>query len=239
MRILIVRHGDPDYEHNCLTEKGKREAELLSERLFNENIKKAYLSPYGRADQTAHAFLDKTNIPYETHEFLKEFPIRVKKPNKNEETCMWDFLPSFVEKNPAFFKKEEWYKIPIIAEANAKELYDKTVEDFDEIIASHGYKRNGIYYDAVNSNTDTIAFFCHFGIESVLLSHLFNCAPHILLQNTLALTSSVTTLVTEEREKGKAFFRMIGFGDISHLYGREEPSFQGRFCETFDSPERH
>ena len=35
MRLLIVRHGDPDYEHDTLTEKGWREAELLSERLSN------------------------------------------------------------------------------------------------------------------------------------------------------------------------------------------------------------
>ena len=26
MRIIFVRHGDPDYEHDTLTEKGHREA---------------------------------------------------------------------------------------------------------------------------------------------------------------------------------------------------------------------
>ena len=29
MRIIFVRHGDPDYEHDTLTEKGHREAALL------------------------------------------------------------------------------------------------------------------------------------------------------------------------------------------------------------------
>ena len=28
MRILIIRHGDPDYEHDSLTEKGWREGRL-------------------------------------------------------------------------------------------------------------------------------------------------------------------------------------------------------------------
>ena len=32
MRILLIRHGDPDYEHDTLTEKGRREAELLAKR---------------------------------------------------------------------------------------------------------------------------------------------------------------------------------------------------------------
>lgn len=33
MRLIIVRHGDPDYVKDSLTEKGWREAELLSDRL--------------------------------------------------------------------------------------------------------------------------------------------------------------------------------------------------------------
>lgn len=239
MRILIIRHGDPNYEKNCLTEKGVREAELLSYRLLKEDIKKAYLSPYGRADQTGHAYLDKTNIPYETCDFLREFPTRIKDPKTGERKCMWDLLPSFAEKYPSLYDINEWYKVPVLSEADAKGEYDRVIKGFDKILESHGYKRDGMHYKAVNSNTDTIAFFCHFGVEAVLLSYLFNCAPHLLLQNTLALTSSVTTLVTEEREEGKAYFRCIGFGDISHLYCQEPPSFQGRWCETFLSPERH
>ena len=31
MRILMIRHGDPDYEHDSLTETGKKEAALLAE----------------------------------------------------------------------------------------------------------------------------------------------------------------------------------------------------------------
>ena len=49
MRILIVRHGEPDYAHDTLTEKGWREAELLSERLCKEKIDDFYVSPLGRA----------------------------------------------------------------------------------------------------------------------------------------------------------------------------------------------
>lgn len=62
----------------------------------------------------------------------------------------------------------------------------------------------------------------------------------ILWHNFAALPSSVTTIVTEERRKGKAQFRCLGFGDIAHLYaGDEEPSFAVRFCECFDDETRH
>ena len=33
MKLLFVRHGDPDYEHDSLTDKGVREADLLAPRL--------------------------------------------------------------------------------------------------------------------------------------------------------------------------------------------------------------
>ena len=61
MRLLIVRHGDPDYEHDTLTEKGWREAELLSERLSKLPVKEFYVSPLGRAKDTASLTLQKMN----------------------------------------------------------------------------------------------------------------------------------------------------------------------------------
>ena len=33
MRLLIIRHGDPDYANDCLTEKGEIEERLLAEKL--------------------------------------------------------------------------------------------------------------------------------------------------------------------------------------------------------------
>ena len=38
MKLLIVRHAEPNYEIDGLTEKGKREAALLAERLKKEKI---------------------------------------------------------------------------------------------------------------------------------------------------------------------------------------------------------
>ena len=53
MNILIIRHGDPDYSIDSLTEKGRREAEMLSERIAPLDVKAYYVSPLGRARDTA------------------------------------------------------------------------------------------------------------------------------------------------------------------------------------------
>ena len=44
MRLIFIRHAEPDYSIDSLTEKGWREAELLSERLSKLNVKEFYVS---------------------------------------------------------------------------------------------------------------------------------------------------------------------------------------------------
>ena len=110
-------------------------------------------------------------------------------------------------------------------------LNPKVISDMK--LADHGYRREGHLYRVERPNTDNLFFFCHFGVECVLLSRLLDCSPVVLWHHTVALTSSVTKLTTEERREGKAIFRMSQFGSLSHLDGAgEEPSFFARFCET-------
>ena len=122
-----------------------------------------------------------------------------------------------------------------------KDAYDWVVSGLDALLERHGYRREGGYYRAAAANNDTIVFFCHFGVECVLLSHLLGVSPMPLWHGTCAAPSSVTTVVTEERREGIASFRMSAYGDISHLYANgEEPAFAARFCESFDNEEeRH
>jgi probable phosphoglycerate mutase len=63
----------------------------------------------------------------------------------------------------------------------------------------------------------------------------------VLWHGFCAAPTSVTTLITEERDEGIASFRMSAFGDISHLYAAgEEPAFAARFCEMYSNKEeRH
>ena len=59
MRLIIVRHGDPDYSIDSLTEKGWKEVEYLSEKLSKFDVKEFYVSPLGRAKDTASLTLEK------------------------------------------------------------------------------------------------------------------------------------------------------------------------------------
>ena len=77
MRILFIRHGDPDYINDTRTTKGHREAKLLAERAADLNLGSCYVSPLGRAKDTAQYCLDKVGKTAQTVEWLREFPARI------------------------------------------------------------------------------------------------------------------------------------------------------------------
>jgi len=72
------------------------------------------------------------------------------------------------------------------------------------------------------------------------MSYLLNVSYVFLAQKFCCPPSGVTTIYSEEREKGIVQFRCQSFGDISHLKAAGlEPAFAARFTEKFDTEDRH
>ncbi|SHO44301.1 histidine phosphatase family protein [Anaerocolumna xylanovorans] len=241
MKLIIIRHGDPDYSIDSLTEKGWREAKLLSDRIAAMNVKAFYISPLGRAKDTASVTLNKMSREGRVLPWLREFDAPITDEQTGEERVPWDWLPAEWTKIREYYDKDLWYKTPVMQEGHVFEEARKVHEGLDDLLKEHGYEREGRLYRAVSPNNDTVVLFCHFGVECVMLEHLLGISPMILWHGFCAAPTSVTTLITEERRKGVAYFRMSSFGDISHLYAAgEEPAFMARFCETYDNMnERH
>ena len=240
MKILIVRHADPDYSIDSLTPQGKLEAELLSQRLSKLNVKEFYVSPLGRAKDTAAYTLSKLNRTAIECDWLKEFPCVINRPDKDN-IIAWDWLPADWTSIKEFYSMDDWTNVSAMSDGNVLSEFKYVTEEFDKILANHGYLRHQKLYKTITPNEDTIILFCHFGVECVLLGHLLGISPMLLWHGFCAAPSSVTTIVSEERRQGIVYFRVSGFGDISHLYSAgEEPSFAARFCETYyNSTQRH
>ena len=242
MKLLIIRHGEPDYSIDSLTEKGWKEAALLAERISKLDVKEFYVSPLGRAKDTAKVTLEAMGRTAVTLEWLEEFRPKVLRPDGNgTRKVAWDWLPQDWMADERFYSCEHWHECSIFREAGVKEEYDRVTSQLDDFLEVHGYRREGNYYRVEQGNEDTIVFFCHFALGCVLLSHLFNISPMLLWHHLCSAPTGVTTVNTEERRQGIAGFRMSAYGDVSHLYaGGEEPSFAARFCETFgNTEERH
>lgn len=237
MKIIIVRHGEPDYSIDSLTSKGWREAEYLAERLAQIPVKAYYTSPLGRAMDTAAPTLQRVGRTAEILPWLREFDAMVYKPNvPQKETTIWDWLPQDWTADERFFCHDQWWQNPVMEAGEAKQKFAQVTGQLDELLATHGYERQGYYYHAAEASNDTIVLFCHFAVSCVILSHLLNVSPMILWHGFCAAPSSVTTVVTEERREGIACWRVLAFGDTSHLYHHgEPPSFMARFCECYQN----
>lgn len=242
MKLLIIRHGDPDYSIDSLTEKGWKEAEYLSEKISRLDVKEFYVSPLGRAKDTASCSLKKMGRTAIECEWLKEFDVFINRPDVTDRKIItWDWLPQDWTQDERFYSVDHWFENDRLKEGKVKEEYDRVTGEFDKLLAKHGYVREGHTYRVEKANNDTLVFFCHFGLGCVLVSHLLSISPMVLWHNACAAPTSVTTITTEERRKGIANFRMSSFGDISHLYAHDEPpAFAARFCECYDNEdERH
>jgi len=245
MKIIIVRHCDPDYQHDSLTERGFKERDALTEYLKKVDIKDIYVSTLGRARETAAPIIEARGLTPKYCDWLREFQMAVPEDQWDEKSMKgpyfpyylaWDRYPSDWMSHEDIFGKDSWRTVPGFNFPIFLDYYDHVIKEFDQALADHGYVRDGLWYHTDRGNMDTIVFVCHFGVGCVLLSRLLNISPEVLWQMTLSRPSSTAQLITEEREKGIAFFRLIELGGTSHLYGAGlEPSESGLFKECYEN----
>ncbi len=255
MRILFVRHCDPDYQHDTLTERGLHEAELLREFLKDRQLGDIYVSPLGRAQKTAQIVLAGRNDTTKTMPWLREFDIDVEVSRDEEmrlfypeipegvavnRRCAWDIVPEKLWSDPFLTDNQNWRQSRICQASNMAELYDLVTGEFDRLLAEHGYRRDGRLYRVEKASHETITLFCHLGVSSVLLAHLNNLSPFVIPQFTCPAPSALTEVVSEERRQGIAMFRTHYLGAIPHLIlSGELPSESARFVECYEDEGRH
>lgn len=237
MKLLIIRHGEPDYAIDSLTPKGWREAESLADRLCKLDIRAFYVSPLGRAQATAKPTLQRLDREAETLPWLREFQGRVIDPIRGEKRIPWNLAPQYWTKQPELYDKDRWMENGLYRTGDSEAVYRRTAEGLDALLARYGYRRAGALYRCDSNGRDTIALFCHFAVGMAMLSHLIGVSPALLWHGFFMPASSVTTLITEERAKGEVFFKCIQVGDTSHLYADGEPmSRAGLFEECYGDP---
>ena len=235
MRIMIIRHGDPDYAKDSLTPEGFRQAECLGERLKNTRMDYIYVSPLGRAKDTARVALEPCGRKAEVKPWLAEFKGHAFDPYRGIERIPWDLKHEQWYDVPGFLDRDAWAESGHLKGSNVSAVWQETKEGLDALLDAHGYTREGGMYRCENGHDDTLVFFCHFGVGTAMMAHLTGIPLIPLWHGACMLPTSVTVLLTEEREKGLASFRCVTFGDMSHLYVRDRaPTLHAMFPECFN-----
>lgn len=174
MKLMIIRHGEPNYVHDALTDEGHRQAELLAERLCLTHIDRIYSSPMCRAYQTALPFAEKTGegitvLPW-LHELewgdLSGAPYSAESP--------WELTDRMLLERRAFSEVRIWRQSEEFSRSRVVADIDKKAALLDSFLENEGFVRSGAAYKCMNNNDQTIAFFCHGGIGCFAVSHLCN-----------------------------------------------------------------
>jgi probable phosphoglycerate mutase len=143
MRIIIVRHAEPDYSIDSLTKKGWREADLLAERLSKLDVKACYCSPLGRAQDTSKATLEKLGMTAETLDWLCEFRGQIIDEESGNIRNSWDLKPHYWTSMDELYDREKWLDNDIIKSVNTVEQYKAVCDGIDALLLKHGYRHNG------------------------------------------------------------------------------------------------
>ena len=72
MLLYIVRHGQPIYGPDTLTELGRKQAEALADRFAVHGLDRIFSSPMGRARETAQPTADRLGLPVKIEYWTRE-----------------------------------------------------------------------------------------------------------------------------------------------------------------------
>ena len=234
MLLYIIRHGDPIYDPDSLTEKGRLQALALAKRLSVHGLDQIFVSPMIRAQQTAAPACELLHLTPQVEEWTSEslawddFACE-----RDDGSWGWSFhIQSTRYKTPEILALgSQWYEAEPFCRTNAKDGYRRIQQASDVFTLRLGYRREGIIYRASQPNDCRVAVFCHQGFGTTWLSHLLAVPPPLFWSSFDLNHSSVTVLHFQNNPDGMTAPMCIGLSDVSHLYGDRLPL---QFCNTLD-----
>ena len=228
MRIVFVRHGHPNYAHDCLTELGHRHAAAAAERLQDEGIEAIYSSTHGRAMETASHLADALRLPVTGCEFMREIN--------------WgsvDGEPLFADGHPCdtvdrmvaqgeSLVDPDWQNSETFRRNRVVQCVEKVAAGTDAWLATLGYTREGLYYRAGKDTKRTIAAFGHGGASTAILAHLFNL-PFPFVTSTMGPDYTGITIVELPDVEGALVKpRLEMLNDARHIRGLTVENYFGK-----------
>lgn len=208
MRLLLIRHGHPDYTTDTLTELGRRHAEACAERLAEEGITRLYASTHGRATETAEAIGKVCGLPVLPLAFMREIGW-----NPMTEAALREVAEGHSLLDAAFAEA------PAYAENVVPPRAIVLAEALDAFLLELGYRREGEGYRVERDNRETVAIVSHAGSGTAALSHLLSLPLPFLFGQTSPDFTSVTEVTLAGEVGTLTAPRLTLFNDARHIRG--------------------
>lgn len=218
MRIIFVRHGEPDYEHDCLTPNGVVQAAATAAKLKDEKISAIYSSPLGRTRETASHTAKEQGVDVQVLDFMHEIDWGTKSGEELEyDGHPWTLGYKLLTESPEYIGSDDWKDHEYFKNNICMEYYDKIAKGLDELLKKYGLVREGKLYRCVKECDDTIAIFAHGGSGAFVLAHLFNLPLTFVLTSLPFGVCSITAIDLSVVNEDLILPRFESFNDMSHL----------------------
>ncbi len=228
--LYYIRHGDPLYNPDSLTELGKWQAEAVGKRIAVHGVDTIYSSTSNRAYQTAVPLSELTKNDIEQLDFLNErhawkyFAV-----SQDDGTVSWLYqqarFRSLLATEDVFRMGHRWYDHPAFAPYDFKAGVDFFEKSIDNFLLSLGYKhdRENHCYAALKENNARVAIFAHEGIGSVFLSSVLDI-PYSTFAAHYAMSHTGVTVIKFDSVGESIVPQMLCFSNDAHIYKEGLPT---------------
>jgi probable phosphoglycerate mutase len=223
MILYYVRHGDPIYNPDSLTELGQKQAEALSKRMCLYGLDELYASTSVRAQMTAAPTAKALGREVKVLDWMhEEYAMRDMGVYRDDGVYTWAF---FMPKYKALFNSpkvralgSKWYEYEEFPEKFGKGI-TRVDEALDAWMLSLGYRhdRENCRYEVVNPNEKRVGVFAHQGFGMLFLSSLLD-VPFNLFSTRYDLSHSSVTAIYFREEDGFVYPQVLQHANDSHLY---------------------
>ena len=220
MLLYIIRHGDPIYETDTLTPRGREQAEAVGIRMKKVGIDRIFTSPLGRARETAAPACRLLGLTPTVEEWAHEIEDERLCPFPDGTRRSITLLPSYA------FRENGNIDLPYDAAFSCDHVCESGMERARDYIEAHGkeflerlgYREENGVYRILHPNEEKIALFCHTAFARAWLSVLLHIPLHIVWAGISITHTGVTVLEFRNYESGFTAPRCLALSDVSHLY---------------------
>lgn len=220
MLLYIIRHGDPDYTTDTLTERGILQAEAVGKRIFSSGITRIFSSPMGRAKMTAEPAARLLGLNPEIEDWTKEIEYELKTPYPDGIMKSITRLQNstFREDGGINLSYERAYEAHGISQSRMNDAIKLIEENGNRFLEKLGYKYEGENYRIINPNEDRVALFCHAAFARAWISVLLRIPLNLMWAGFGYTHTGVTVIEFKNYENGITAPKCLCYSDTSHLY---------------------
>ena len=223
MILYYVRHGDPIYDPDSLTELGHKQAAALAKRFSLYGLDEIYSSPSNRARLTAQPTCEILGLEMKICDWADEGLAGVDTGMKNKDGgFVWSFADSeMAEKfnDPSVRALGmEWYKHEYFQGFPFERGMKRIQTAVDEWLLALGYQhdREKCCYKKVGKSPERVALFAHHGASMMILSSILD-VPYPMFSTRCSIGHTGVTVIGFG-DDGVIYPQVFQHSNDSHLY---------------------